>query len=65
MSILNFASNKFFDDDDYALSAVAQGSPGLVPLALSSLMDSDNVNPNLFPLNVDLIEVGAARLTHA
>lgn len=24
MSILNFASNKFFDDDDYALSAVAK-----------------------------------------
>ena len=24
MSILNFASNKFFDEDDYALSAVAK-----------------------------------------
>ncbi|KAK8814757.1 Hsp20 [Blastocystis sp. ATCC 50177/Nand II] len=45
MSILNFASNKFFDDDDYALSAVAKAR-----------LAYDNVNPNLFPLNVDLIE---------
>ena len=44
-SILNFASNKFFDDDDYALSAVAK-----------SRLVYNEVNPDLFPLNVDMIE---------
>ncbi|KAK8803924.1 hypothetical protein WA171_000017 [Blastocystis sp. BT1] len=45
MSILNFASNKFFDDDDYALSAVAK-----------SRLAYNEVNPDLYPLNVDMIE---------
>ena len=56
MSILNFASNKFFDNDDYALSAVPKAR--LAQYELFSLtISSDAVNPNIFPLQVDLIEV--------
>lgn len=54
MSILNFASNKFFDDDDYALSAVAK-----------SRLVYNEVNPDLFPLNVDMIEVGMETPLHS
>ena len=45
MSIINFAKNKFFDDDDYAYNAVA-----------NARRTFENVNPDTFPLNIDLIQ---------
>ncbi|CBK22585.2 uncharacterized protein [Blastocystis hominis] len=47
MSIVNFAKNKFFEDDDYAYNSVARARNVF-----------DNVNPEHFPLNIDLIQAG-------
>ena len=56
MSIINFAKNKFFDDDDYAYNAVANARRSLFQL-ICSVTCSENVNPDTFPLNIDLIQV--------
>lgn len=56
MSILNFASNKFFDNDDYALSAVPRARMAQYNIQFL-FHNSDAVNPNVYPLNVDMIEV--------
>ncbi|OAO12828.1 heat shock protein 22 [Blastocystis sp. ATCC 50177/Nand II] len=45
MSIANYARNSFFDNDDYAFNAVPKAR-----------VEYNEVNPNVYPLQVDLID---------